>query len=76
MLPWVSDWRWLLDREDTPWYPTLRLFRQPSRGDWTSTIARVGQELAVLQRAGRPAATSAAPSGSRLPPIFRSQVPA
>jgi hypothetical protein len=36
MLPWVPDWRWLLDREDTPWYPTLRLFRQPSRGDWTS----------------------------------------
>ena len=76
MLPWVPDWRWLLDREDTPWYPTLRLFRQPSRGDWTSTIARVGQELAALQRAGRPVAASAATSGSRLPPIFRSQVPA
>lgn len=77
MLPWVPDWRWLLDREDSPWYPTLRLFRQPSRGDWTSTIARVAQELAALPRArqsGPAIAPAASPGG--LPPIFRSQVPA
>ena len=76
MLPWVPDWRWLLDRDDTPWYPTLRLFRQPSRGDWAGTIARVAQELAAVQAAGRDALSRPASSGSRLPPIFRSQVPA
>jgi hypothetical protein len=76
MLPWVADWRWLLDREDSPWYPTLRLFRQPSRGDWAGTIARVAQELAAVQRVGREALSRPAPAGSRLPPIFGSQVPA
>jgi len=76
MLPWVGDWRWLLDRDDTPWYPTLRLFRQPSRGDWTATIARVAQELATLQSAGRQVLLNPAASAGRLPPIFRSQVPA
>jgi len=33
------DWRWMLDRADTPWYPTMRLFRQQTRGDWDSVIA-------------------------------------
>src|SRR5205814_2130572 len=33
LLPWESDWRWLLERRDSPWYPTMKLFRQPSRGD-------------------------------------------
>lgn len=45
LLPFVPDWRWLLDREDSPWYPTMRLFRQPSPGDWHSVISRVGEEL-------------------------------
>ncbi|HKF70327.1 MAG TPA: tetratricopeptide repeat protein [Stellaceae bacterium] len=48
LLPWVPDWRWLMDREDTRWYPTLRLFRQPARGDWASTIARIARELAAM----------------------------
>jgi Glycosyltransferase family 9 (heptosyltransferase) len=74
MLPWIPDWRWLLDRGDTPWYPTLRLFRQPSRGDWTSTIERVAQELMALRGAGRE--VRPAPGKDRLPPIFRTQVPA
>jgi tetratricopeptide (TPR) repeat protein len=43
-----SEWRWLIDREDSPWYPTLRLFRQPRRGDWESVIERVAGELQTL----------------------------
>jgi len=45
LLPFSPDWRWLLDREDTPWYPTMRLFRQPSPGDWASVINKVIHEL-------------------------------
>jgi glycosyl transferase family 9 (putative heptosyltransferase) len=46
LLPHVPDWRWLLDRADTPWYPTMRLFRQARRGDWDEVIGRVAAELA------------------------------
>jgi tetratricopeptide (TPR) repeat protein len=41
MLPFLPDWRWLLDRDDTAWYPTARLFRQAAPGDWKSVCARV-----------------------------------
>jgi len=41
MLPAASDWRWLNVREDSPWYPTMRLFRQPKPGDWDTVFARV-----------------------------------
>ena len=44
----IQDWRWLRQRDDSPWYPTARLFRQPEIGDWDSVIARVARELAVL----------------------------
>jgi hypothetical protein len=40
-----QDWRWLLNRDDSPWYPTARLFRQPSRGDWPSVVKKVSQYL-------------------------------
>lgn len=48
---WVAlstspDWRWLTVREDTPWYPNMRLFRQDRRGDWASVFARMATELA------------------------------
>jgi hypothetical protein len=47
LLPWSADWRWLADdREDSPWYPTMRLFRQPRKGDWAAVIARVAAALA------------------------------
>ncbi len=46
LLPSVPDWRWLLGRDDSPWYPTMRLFRQTRRGDWPEVIARVRGELA------------------------------
>ena len=39
------DWRWLLNRDDTPWYPSARLFRQPSMGDWASVTKRIAQYL-------------------------------
>jgi tetratricopeptide (TPR) repeat protein len=45
LLPFAPDWRWLLDRSDTPWYPTMRLFRQRQRGDWSSVIAELRQAL-------------------------------
>lgn len=41
------DWRWMLDREDSPWYPTARLFRQPAPDDWTGVVRRVAEELAT-----------------------------
>jgi tetratricopeptide (TPR) repeat protein len=46
LLPFQPDWRWLTEREDSPWYPTVRLFRQPKPGDWDSVIVRVRDELA------------------------------
>ena len=39
------EWRWMLDRDDSPWYPTARLFRQTGRGDWEGVVARVCGEL-------------------------------
>jgi tetratricopeptide (TPR) repeat protein len=45
LLPFNPDWRWMLHREDSPWYPTMRLFRQPSFGDWESVMAGVAGEL-------------------------------
>lgn len=48
LLPAEADWRWMQDREDSPWYPTMRLFRQPRAGDWASVIQRVSAELESL----------------------------
>jgi Tfp pilus assembly protein PilF len=45
LLPFAADWRWMADREDTPWYPTMRLFRQTIRGDWSGPVRRIGDEL-------------------------------
>jgi len=44
------DWRWMLEREDSPWYPAARLFRQASSGDWADVVRRVKGEL--LRRFG------------------------
>jgi tetratricopeptide (TPR) repeat protein len=48
LLPFAADWRWLLEREDSPWYPSLRLFRQCSIGDWEEVVARVRDALRKL----------------------------
>jgi tetratricopeptide (TPR) repeat protein len=45
LLPNVPDWRWLLDREDSPWYPSMKLYRQTSIGDWNSVLDRVKSDL-------------------------------
>jgi tetratricopeptide (TPR) repeat protein len=45
LLPFSAEWRWLKDREDSPWYPTVRLRRQPRFGDWDGLIERVAEEL-------------------------------
>lgn len=45
LLPFAPDWRWLLDRRDSPWYPTMRLFRQPTWGDWPSVFVGVIEAL-------------------------------
>jgi hypothetical protein len=48
LLPFVADWRWLLSREDSPWYPTMRLFRQRTRGDWPAVLARIASAVGDL----------------------------
>jgi tetratricopeptide (TPR) repeat protein len=45
LLKYDAEWRWLQDRNDSPWYPNVRLFRQPKHGDWESVIADVKQAL-------------------------------
>jgi tetratricopeptide (TPR) repeat protein len=47
-LPFAADWRWMLDRDDSPWYPSVRLFRQLRAGDWAGVFRRIAEELAVL----------------------------
>ena len=51
MLPFAPDWRWLLGRDDTPWYPTLRLFRQSTPRDWSSVVRRIADALNSRQEA-------------------------
>jgi tetratricopeptide (TPR) repeat protein len=50
LLPFLPDWRWMLDRDDSPWYPTARLYRQQDRGDWLGVIRTVSTDL--LRRFG------------------------
>src|SRR6266853_1002520 len=52
----ISDWRWLIERTDSPWDPTMRLFRQRKPGDWPEVFERVAAELAVLPGAPWPRA--------------------
>ena len=50
LLPTPAEWRWLTDRADSPWYPTMRLFRQTVAGDWDAPLARLHKELGLLAR--------------------------
>jgi Flp pilus assembly protein TadD len=48
LLPFAPDWRWLLNRKDSPWYPTARLYRQQNAGDWTGVLQCVRKDLEVI----------------------------
>ena len=53
VLPYAADWRWFLDRSDSPWYPTVRLFRQTKIGGWTEVFERVTAEVRLVLRHSR-----------------------
>ena len=48
LLPFAPDWRWTLDGDSSPWYPSARLFRQAALGDWDAVIARLGEALVKM----------------------------
>ena len=50
LLPFAADWRWMLNRCDSPWYPTMRLFRQRRPNDWTEPVNEIARELAALAK--------------------------
>jgi hypothetical protein len=50
LVPKPSDWRWMLDRDDSPWYPTARLFRQRTPGEWAPVVEQIHQALRVVAR--------------------------
>jgi tetratricopeptide (TPR) repeat protein len=52
-IPFAPDWRWLLGRSDSPWYPTMRLFRQKKLGNWEDVFEEIKAELCVQLRSGR-----------------------
>ncbi|MBU3735775.1 MAG: tetratricopeptide repeat protein [Methylobacterium sp.] len=56
LIPFCPDWRWMLDRNDSPWYPGMRLFRQAAIGDWSMPLAAIQARLAALAKAGPAAA--------------------
>jgi hypothetical protein len=69
----VPEWRWMLDRADTPWYPTARLYRQTVRGDWDEVFARIAADLAAAvaeKRARAPENWAPALPGTALVPIL------
>jgi len=57
-LSFAADWRWFRNRDDSPWYPTMRLFRQPQRGNWEEVFARIAEELTKWRANSSPTRTS------------------
>ncbi len=53
LLPYQADWRWMLERRDSPWYPSMRLFRQPAAGEWKPAVCRLVAEVAEFVDARR-----------------------
>jgi ADP-heptose:LPS heptosyltransferase len=50
LLPFAPDWRWMLDRDNSPWYPTMRLFRQATPGDWQGVVRNLQSALGQYAR--------------------------
>jgi ADP-heptose:LPS heptosyltransferase len=50
LLPYAPDWRWMLERNDSPWYPNMRLFRQQRRGEWLPVLEKVREALVSLAK--------------------------
>ncbi|RMH74721.1 MAG: tetratricopeptide repeat protein [Cyanobacteria bacterium J007] len=71
LIPFVPDARWFLDRADSPWYPTARLFRQPQLGDWPGACAAVGAALTTLlaQVTEQPSQSEIEMTGNLTPPV-------
>ncbi|HZR90137.1 MAG TPA: tetratricopeptide repeat protein [Bradyrhizobium sp.] len=65
LLPWVTDWRWMLHREDNPWYPTMRLFRQKRDEAWADVVPRIADELAAVAQGDRVRLTPFKAEGER-----------
>ena len=65
LLQWQADWRWFRDRRDSPWYPSLRLFRQPEPGAWEPVIAGAAEALADFTAGKRPKTSPAKPKSLR-----------
>jgi hypothetical protein len=65
----VPDWRWMMHREDCPWYPSMRLFRQDDRGDWESVFKRIASKIAteITKKAGLPAVSPRAIAAIAIP---------
>jgi hypothetical protein len=51
LLPFSPDWRWLLGRDDSPWYPSMTLYRQPTPGDWPAVLFKVAADLTSFKSA-------------------------
>ncbi|HVA46445.1 MAG TPA: tetratricopeptide repeat protein [Pirellulales bacterium] len=66
VLPFAADWRWMTDRSDSPWYPTMRLFRQPRPGDWKTVFGKVTRALSA--RIGQTSVVRG-PSSVAIPPL-------
>jgi hypothetical protein len=49
LIPYAPDWRWMLNRDDSPWYPTVKLYRQTALGDWQPTLKNLFNDLAEIQ---------------------------
>src|SRR5207248_8779537 len=71
-----SDWRWAADRADTPWYPTARLFRQKTFGDWPGVVADMAAALEVGRASSRSAGCPARPTAPTKPVTCRVPVSA
>jgi hypothetical protein len=69
-LKFVPDWRWMLERRDSPYYPSLRLFRQRTRGDWSSVFADIAQAVEERRRRARATPANSTPPDISTAPLI------